>query len=102
MTQDQNLTCRDCGKSFIWTGGEQDFFSAKGFPAPVRCPDCRKKRRDEKKTTGPSATGSISSSENHAITCQKCGRVAQVPFKPRNPEGVLCSECFTENNKIKK
>lgn len=45
---DQNLTCSVCGKSFIFTAGEQDFFRQKGFVSPPkRCPDCRRERRDK-------------------------------------------------------
>ncbi len=40
--QDQTLTCRDCGKEFVWTASEQEFYQKKGFTnAPVRCPECR-------------------------------------------------------------
>jgi hypothetical protein len=40
------LTCRDCGKEFVFTAGEQEFYSQKGFlNNPVRCPDCRRARK---------------------------------------------------------
>src|SRR5438477_479334 len=35
---DMNLTCRDCGTSFQFTEGEQDFYSTKGYSQPTRCP----------------------------------------------------------------
>jgi len=51
-TPDQTLTCAVCGKSFVFTAGEQDFFRKKGFVSPPkRCPDCRKERRD--RSRGP-------------------------------------------------
>lgn len=28
------------------------------------------------------------------VTCSKCGKEAQVPFKPTGSKPVLCSECF--------
>ncbi|MCH7621963.1 MAG: zinc-ribbon domain containing protein, partial [Chloroflexi bacterium] len=28
---DKNITCRDCGSSFVFTVGEQEFFAEKGF-----------------------------------------------------------------------
>lgn len=41
--EDKTLVCKDCGKEFVWTAGEQEFYAAKGFTnAPVRCPECRK------------------------------------------------------------
>ena len=44
MSQDSIITCRDCGREFTFTSEEQQHFSARGFSAPARCPDCRKKR----------------------------------------------------------
>ena len=40
--EDKTLVCKDCGKEFIFTVGEQEFFKEKGFDnEPVRCPECR-------------------------------------------------------------
>ncbi|MCH5161054.1 MAG: zinc-ribbon domain-containing protein [Clostridiales bacterium] len=40
---DKTLTCKDCGKEFVFTAGEQEFYAEKGFTnEPKRCPDCRK------------------------------------------------------------
>lgn len=49
MYQDKVLVCKDCGKEFVWTAGEQQFYAEKGFQnEPVRCKECReaKKRRN--------------------------------------------------------
>lgn len=35
------LTCRQCGKSFVFTEAEQEFFKEKGFTLPRRCKECR-------------------------------------------------------------
>jgi hypothetical protein len=42
---DMEITCRDCGKTFVFTEGEQEFYAQKGFSNPVRCSDCRQKRK---------------------------------------------------------
>ncbi|EQB88679.1 DNA-directed RNA polymerase subunit RPC12/RpoP [Clostridium punense] len=43
---DRNITCKDCGKEFVFTEGEQAFYKEKGFENdPVRCPECRKSRK---------------------------------------------------------
>jgi len=42
---DKTLRCRDCLKDFNWTEKEQTFFAEKGWTDPIRCPDCRKKRK---------------------------------------------------------
>ena len=36
--------CRDCGRTFSITNGDNDFYSKKGFDLPVRCPNCRSRR----------------------------------------------------------
>jgi hypothetical protein len=46
---DKNLTCKDCGKEFVFTTGEQEFYTGKNFPDPMRCPDCRKAKKESKR-----------------------------------------------------
>jgi len=41
MLEDKQLTCRQCGKEFIFTKGEQEFYLRKGLISPSRCPKCR-------------------------------------------------------------
>lgn len=43
-----DLQCKDCQQSFVFTEGEQKFYETKGFTPPVRCPDCRQRRKQEK------------------------------------------------------
>lgn len=45
---DKELECQDCGSSFYWTAGEQDFYNKKGFSAPKRCQKCRKNKKFDK------------------------------------------------------
>ena len=47
--EDKKITCKDCGKEFIFTVGEQEFYKEKGFENdPVRCPECRKARKQSR------------------------------------------------------
>lgn len=39
--EDKTLTCKKCGKEWIWTASEQKFFKEKGFFRPSMCKDCR-------------------------------------------------------------
>lgn len=83
--EDKTLACKDCGKDFIWTAGEQKFYADKGFEnSPTRCTDCRKQRKREKKT----------GQEFYPIVCKECGKAGQVPFQPRDPNSLLCADCF--------
>ena len=64
MFEDKTLVCKDCGKEFVWTAGEQEFYASRGFEnQPQRCKPCRDK------------------------TCK-------VPFQPREDRPVYCSDCF--------
>lgn len=45
---DITLVCKDCGKKFIFTEGEQEFYEEKGFTNPTRCQKCRKARKQQK------------------------------------------------------
>ncbi len=38
---DKALHCLDCGKEFVFTAGEQEFYAKKGWNEPVRCKRCR-------------------------------------------------------------
>lgn len=47
---DKTLTCKDCGSEFTFTEGEQAFYKEKGFEnEPVRCPDCRRARKNQRR-----------------------------------------------------
>ncbi|OGJ60167.1 zinc-binding protein [Candidatus Peribacteria bacterium RIFCSPHIGHO2_01_FULL_51_9] len=82
---DQELTCRDCGATFTFTDGEQEFYAQKNLSAPQRCKTCRQARRSQ--TRGPR--------ELHDAVCSQCGVQCQVPFKPVGDKPVLCKECFS-------
>lgn len=46
---DITLVCKDCGAEFVFTAGEQAFYAEKGFTnQPVRCPACRKARKQQR------------------------------------------------------
>ena len=43
------IICRDCNTEFVFTEGEQNFYKEKGFDNdPVRCPECRKARKQQR------------------------------------------------------
>ena len=46
--QDIKIVCKGCGKEFIFTAVDQEFYKEKAFSNPVRCKDCREKRKAEK------------------------------------------------------
>jgi hypothetical protein len=45
---DETLICKDCGKEFIFTAGEQEFYDEKGFDKkPQRCKPCRDSKKNK-------------------------------------------------------
>ena len=104
MYNDKTLSCRDCGQSFIFTTGEQEFFATKGFTnEPTRCPDCRANRKRSQDSGGYSSGGGGYSDgggyerrerQMFSATCSSCGKEALVPFQPRSNRPVYCSDCF--------
>jgi len=90
LMADQEITCRDCGATFVFTEGEQEFYASKDLSAPQRCKACRDKRKTDRNGGGQR--------QMHDAVCAKCGASCQVPFKPRPVEEggkpVLCRECF--------
>ena len=94
--EDRTLTCRDCGASFVFTAGEQEFFAQKGFTnEPSRCPSCRAARKSSQ-GGGYSSGGGFGRGERqmYSATCAECGKETQVPFEPRGDKPVYCSSCF--------
>lgn len=46
--EDKKIVCKDCGKEFVFTIGEQEFYKLKDIKnEPVRCKDCREKRKSQ-------------------------------------------------------
>lgn len=84
------INCRDCGKEFIFSVGEQNFFEKKGLKnIPTRCSECRKIFREKKEKGELEAV----------IKCTPCGSEDKVPFAPRHKEDVYCDECFKQKFK---
>ena len=108
---DMTLTCRDCGQSFEFTQGEQDFYNSKGYSQPSRCASCRAARKAQRSDSysdsdsgygsysgGYSSGGGYGRSERQMtqVTCSNCGKPAQVPFVPSGDRPVYCNDCFSQ------
>jgi len=100
--QDRSIVCRDCGNSFVFTAGEQEFYASKGLQNdPVRCPDCRTARKSERTSLeetagytrygGAASFGGRTPKQYHPAACAMCGDTIEVPFLPRGDRPVFCS-----------
>lgn len=89
MKEDKTLTCCECGKEFVFSASEQEFYEEKGFKnEPKRCPECRAARKQ--RTNGPR--------QMFKTTCANCGCETEVPFQPSGDRPVYCRDCY---NKLK-
>jgi CxxC-x17-CxxC domain-containing protein len=85
--ENKDLICRDCKKTFVFSAGEQEFFSAKGLiNEPKRCANCRILMRVQRNGEDPKQTAEVS--------CADCGSPTRVPFQPKGYRPVYCSACF--------
>ena len=85
MYEDKTLVCKECGKEFVFSAGEQEFYAERGFQnEPQRCKACRDARKAAAR--GPR--------EYFTAVCAACGGEARVPFEPKSDRPVYCSECF--------
>lgn len=84
---DRFLSCRDCSASFLFSAGEQEFFSTKGLTnEPKRCHNCRVLMKVRRSGKDEEATSEV--------TCAECNTPTRVPFKPSGYKPVYCSACF--------
>ena len=89
--EDKTLVCRDCGREFTFTTGEQEFYSSRGLQnEPSRCPECRTVRRRERQG------GYGQPRQMHNVICAGCGQETTVPFEPREGRPVYCRECYAK------
>lgn len=123
---DKTLSCRDCGTQFVFTEGEQEFYSQRGYTEPVRCPDCRAAKKAARSgggygdsSYGDSSYGSSRGGSSYGggyssggggggygraertmtqVTCASCGKDTEVPFVPRGDRPVYCSDCYSQQN----
>ena len=89
---DKTLVCRDCGKEFTFTTGEQEFYLSHGLQnEPSRCPECRAGRRKERRG------GYGQPRQMYTTVCADCGAETTVPFEPSEGRPVYCKECYTKH-----
>jgi CxxC-x17-CxxC domain-containing protein len=95
--QDKVLNCRDCGKEFLFSAGEQAFYAEKGFQnQPTRCRNCRAAKKGG---GGAVATAETTGARPlFAAVCSECGKDTQVPFKPTAGKPVYCRDCFQKRS----
>ncbi|MCF6094865.1 zinc-ribbon domain containing protein [Microaerobacter geothermalis] len=92
---DKNLECKDCGKTFVFSANEQEFYAEKGFKnEPLRCPECRSARKQNVRNNRRDNNSFRAPRKMYRATCSACGASTEVPFKPSGEKPVYCRDCF--------
>jgi len=82
---DVELLCKDCGKPFIFTAKEQQFFVKQGFEhVPTRCASCRtvlRQKREEGK-------------QFVSLKCKVTGKIGRLPIEADDPNDAYTAEAF--------
>jgi CxxC-x17-CxxC domain-containing protein len=107
MTGESSLTCVQCGTTFTFTEGEQQFYQERGYSLPKRCKSCREQAKMARGDSGGGGggggyggggggggMGGGARREFFDAVCAECGVATQVPFKPTGAKPVLCRDCF--------
>lgn len=86
------LTCRECGRQFIFTEGEQEFYDQRGLMPPARCKECRAKKEKPPYNSTCSECGARLEKVT-TVYCESCASTTQ-------PTHITCSECGIESDQV--
>lgn len=85
-TSDIKLVCRECGKPFLFTEGEQDFYRHKSLNTPSRCPECRVAKRAQSQPQPGSQP--VPQSQLQPLVCSHCRTEME------KGESIFCTACL--------
>jgi len=86
MEKGKKIICKFCGKEFVFSKGEQEFYAKKGLQnIPKACPKCREARRSGDKV-------------DVEIKCSNCGKKG-IFRKKIDAKNILCEKCYSESKK---
>ena len=97
--EDKSIQCSDCGTTFTFSAGEQEFFQSKGFTnEPKRCPSCRRANKARR-----SGNGNYSYSSKWWMFCAFYARCRKDTFDKSSQLSEKCIEGgeFKVSNQIK-
>ena len=76
---DTTITCSQCGKGFMFTEDEQEFYKTKGYTPPLRCKRCRTIKRQQ---NGCSQCGN-NIVDGSPVYCAACQIGLQLEFEAK-------------------
>ena len=95
MKEDKTLVCKECGKEFVFSASEQEFYESKGFTnEPGRCPACRQARKQRLGIVNERPERQM-----YPAVCAECGKETEVPFKPSEDRPVYCRDSYNADHR---
>ncbi|MGI6413078.1 MAG: zinc-ribbon domain containing protein [Syntrophomonadaceae bacterium] len=93
--EDKYLVCKECGKEFLFSASEQEFYKEKGFEnEPGRCSECRRANKQRRNSYSGGGSRNFGERQMYQAVCASCGQNTTVPFEPTNDRPVYCRDCF--------
>ncbi len=93
--QDVIIVCIDCGKEFIWAGGEQLFYHDKGLQnPPKRCKNCKQAKNERLSAIAAAQAAGVKQRIEVAVYCAACSGYTTVPFYHSQGRSVYCLSCL--------
>ena len=92
---DRDLLCVECGETFVWSAGSQQFFFDKGLTNdPKRCERCKQAKNQRMEAAKRLAETGVKQRITVEVKCAECGIETTVPFYPSRGQPVYCRKCF--------
>jgi len=82
---DIKLTCRQCGREFVLTKAEQEFYELKGFSLPARCKECRSTKQNNPQHLVCSQCGA-QLEKGASLYCTACLENAQLELEQKTKQ----------------
>jgi hypothetical protein len=79
MDSEMTLICRQCGKEFVFSKSEQEFYKLKGFVLPLHCKACRTARKNL--TSQICSSCGLEIPKGGPLYCSCCSNAVQLGYE---------------------
>ncbi len=93
--EDKTISCVDCSGVFLWSAGEQLFYTQKDLlNAPKRCKPCKLAKTRRLADIEMARASGKGHRVEVRVQCAKCLKSTTVPFFPSQGRPVFCRDCY--------
>ena len=90
----QVLTCEECEKNYRIVKQEFELYALLGTPVPLRCPECRHRRRFNSRTPYRLWHRQCMCEGGGHDHTGRCSAEFETAYAPERPETVFCEACY--------